>query len=440
MNRKTALLQKIERREARIGVVGIGYVGLPLAVAFAQAGFSVTAVDVDPRKTDAVNSGQSYIEDVPEADLAPLVADGRLRAFTDYAALAEVDAISICVPTPLNKTKDPDISYILDAAANIAKYGGTGKLVILESTVYPGATDEVILPQLKQNGDQVGRDFFLAFSPERIDPGRTDYDIYTTPKVIGGVTPDCLEIAVALYGTVVQNPVPVSSTAAAEMVKLLENTFRAVNIGLVNEVALMCDKLGLDVWEVVSAAATKPYGFMPFYPGPGLGGHCIPVDPHYLSWKLRTLNYKARFIELAAEVNSHMPEYVVNKAAAGLNQVRKAVNGSRILLLGVAYKPDVSDVRESPAIDIIHLLQAQGAAVSYHDPYVPDLAHEGFDLHSTPLTETAVAAADCVVIVTHHSGLDWDMIAQHAPLIVDARNALSGKVNGRIVPLSGPIA
>ena len=440
MNRKTALLQKIERREARIGVVGIGYVGLPLAVAFAQAGFSVTAVDVDPRKTDAVNSGQSYIEDVPEADLAPLVADGRLRAFTDYAALAEVDAISICVPTPLNKTKDPDISYILDAAANIAKYGGTGKLVILESTVYPGATDEVILPQLKQNGDQVGRDFFLAFSPERIDPGRTDYDIYTTPKVMGGVTPDCLEIAVALYGTVVQNPVPVSSTAAAEMVKLLENTFRAVNIGLVNEVALMCDKLGLDVWEVVSAAATKPYGFMPFYPGPGLGGHCIPVDPHYLSWKLRTLNYKARFIELAAEVNSHMPEYVVGKAAEGLNRERKAVNGSRILLLGVAYKPDVSDVRESPAVDIIHLLQAQGAEVSYHDPYVPDLAHEGFDLHSTPLTETAVAAADCVVIVTHHSGLDWDMIAQHAPLIVDARNALSGKVNGRIVPLSGPIA
>ncbi len=440
MNRKTALLQKIERREARIGIVGIGYVGLPLAVAFAQVGFQVTAVDVDPRKVDAVNSGQSYIEDVPEADLAPLVADGRLRATTDYAALADIDAISICVPTPLNKTKDPDISYILDAATNIAKHGGAGKLVILESTVYPGATDEVILPQLIQNGDQVGREFFLAFSPERIDPGRTDYDIYTTPKVIGGVTPDCLEIAMALYGTVVQKPIPVSSTAAAEMVKLLENTFRAVNIGLVNEVALMCDKLGLDVWEVVSAAATKPYGFMPFYPGPGLGGHCIPVDPHYLSWKLRTLNYKARFIELAAEVNSYMPEYVVNKAAEGLNQVRKAVNGSRILLLGVAYKPDVSDVRESPAIDIIHLLQAQGAEVSYHDPYVPDLAHEGFDLRSTPLTETAVAAADCVVIVTNHSCLDWPMIAAQAPLIVDARNALPDEVNGRVVPLSGPIA
>lgn len=440
MNRKTALLQKIERREARIGVVGIGYVGLPLAVAFARVGFQITAVDVDPRKVDAVNSGQSYIEDVPESDLAPLVADGRLRASTDYAALADVDVISICVPTPLNKTKDPDISYILDAAANIAKHGGTGKLVILESTVYPGATDEVILPQLIQNGDQVGREFFLAFSPERIDPGRTDYDIYTTPKVIGGVTPDCLEIAMALYGTVVQKPVPVSSTAAAEMVKLLENTFRAVNIGLVNEVALMCDKLGLDVWEVVSAAATKPYGFMPFYPGPGLGGHCIPVDPHYLSWKLRTLNYKARFIELAAEVNSYMPEYVVNKAAEGLNQVRKAVNGSRILLLGVAYKPDVSDVRESPAIDIIHLLQAQGAEVSYHDPYVPNLLHEGFDLRSTPLTETAVAAADCVVIVTNHSCLDWNMIAAQAPLIVDARNALPDEVNGRVVPLSGPIA
>ncbi len=440
MNRKTELLQKIESREARIGIVGIGYVGLPLAVAFAQVGFPVTAVDVDPRKVDAINSGQSYIEDVPEAGLAPLVAGGRLRASTDYAALAGVDAISICVPTPLNKTKDPDISYILDAAANIAKYGSAGKLVILESTVYPGATDEVILPQLKQNGDQVGRDFFLAFSPERIDPGRADYDIYTTPKVIGGVTPDCLEIAMALYGTIVQNPVPVSSTAAAEMVKLLENTFRAVNIGLVNEVALMCDKLGLNVWEVVSAAATKPYGFMPFYPGPGLGGHCIPVDPHYLSWKLRTLNYKARFIELAAEINSHMPEYVVNKAAEGLNQARKAVNGSRILLLGVAYKPDVSDVRESPAIDIIHLLQAQGAEVSYHDPHVPDLTHEGFDLRSIPLTETAVAAADCVLIVTNHSSLDWNLIAQHASLIVDARNALPGEVNGRVVPLSGPIA
>jgi len=440
MDCKIALLQKIESREARVGVVGIGYVGLPLAVAFAQAGFPVTAVDVDPRKIEAINNGQSYIEDVPEAELGPLVASGRLRAATDYAALAGVDAISICVPTPLNKTKDPDISYILNAAANIAKQGAAGKLVILESTVYPGATDEIILPQLAQNGAQVGRDFFLAFSPERIDPGRTDYDIYTTPKVIGGVTPDCLDVALALYGAIVEKPVPVSSTAAAEMVKLLENTFRAVNIGLVNEVALMCDKLGLDVWEVVAAAATKPYGFMPFYPGPGLGGHCIPVDPHYLSWKLRTLNYKARFIELAAEINSYMPEYVAGKVVEGLNRERKAVNGSRILLLGVAYKPDVGDVRESPALDIIHLLRAQGAEVNYHDPYVPDLAHEGFDLRSIPLTETAVAAADCVIIVTNHANLDWHLVARRASLIVDARNALPGKANGRVVPLSGPLS
>ena len=440
MDCKIALLQKIESREARVGVVGIGYVGLPLAVAFAQAGFPVTAVDVDPRKIEAINNGQSYIEDVPEAELGPLVASGRLRAATDYAALAGVDAISICVPTPLNKTKDPDISYILNAAANIAKQGAAGKLVILESTVYPGATDEIILPQLAQNGAQVGRDFFLAFSPERIDPGRTDYNIYTTPKVIGGVTPDCLDVALALYGAIVEKPVPVSSTAAAEMVKLLENTFRAVNIGLVNEVALMCDKLGLDVWEVVAAAATKPYGFMPFYPGPGLGGHCIPVDPHYLSWKLRTLNYKARFIELAAEINSYMPEYVAGKVVEGLNRERKAVNGSRILLLGVAYKPDVGDVRESPALDIIHLLRAQGAEVNYHDPYVPDLAHEGFDLRSIPLTETAVAAADCVIIVTNHANLDWHLVARRASLIVDARNALPGKANGRVVPLSGPLS
>ncbi len=440
MDCKIALLQKIESREARVGVVGIGYVGLPLAVAFAQAGFPVTAVDVDPRKIEAINNGQSYIEDVPEAELGPLVASGRLRAATDYAALAGVDAISICVPTPLNKTKDPDISYILNAAANIAKQGAAGKLVILESTVYPGATDEIILPQLAQNGAQAGRDFFLAFSPERIDPGRTDYNIYTTPKVIGGVTPNCLEVALALYGAIVEKPVPVSSTAAAEMVKLLENTFRAVNIGLVNEVALMCDKLGLDVWEVVAAAATKPYGFMPFYPGPGLGGHCIPVDPHYLSWKLRTLNYKARFIELAAEINSYMPEYVAGKVVEGLNRERKAVNGSRILLLGVAYKPDVGDVRESPALDIIHLLRAQGAEVNYHDPYVPDLAHEGFNLRSIPLTETAVTAADCVIIVTNHANLDWHLVARHASLIVDARNALPGKANGRVVPLSGPLS
>ncbi|MCA9954697.1 MAG: nucleotide sugar dehydrogenase, partial [Anaerolineales bacterium] len=334
--------------------------------------------------------------------------------------------------------KDPDISYIVDAAQNIGKFHGTGKLIVLESTTYPGTTEEIILPYLVSDGDRVGQDFFLAFSPERIDPGRTDYTIYTTPKVIGGVTPDCLEVAMALYGTIVERPFPVSSAAAAEMVKLLENTFRAVNIGLVNEMALMCDKLGLNVWEIVEAAATKPYGFMPFYPGPGLGGHCIPIDPHYLGWKLRTLNYTARFIELASDVNSHMPEYVVNKVAAALNEERKALNGSAVLILGVAYKPNVSDVRESPALDIIHLLQTQGAQVQYHDPFVPHLLHEGVALDSTELAETAVAAADCLVIVTHHNTFDWDCIAAKAKLIVDTRNALKqANPAGRLVRLSG---
>ena len=437
MSYKSDLLNKIETRQAHIGIVGVGYVGLPLAVAFAQAGFRVTAVDVSKEKVEAINAGRSYIEDVSTEDLEPLVHEGRLRASTEYAALAEVDAISICVPTPLRKTKDPDISYILNAAENIGRYGGTGKLIVLESTTYPGTTEEIILPCLVHNGDTVGQDFFLAFSPERIDPGRTDYTIYTTPKVIGGVTPDCLDVAMALYGTVVKRPFPVSSAAAAEMVKLLENTFRAVNIGLVNEMALMCDKLGLNVWEIVEAAATKPYGFMPFYPGPGLGGHCIPIDPHYLSWKLRSLNYTARFIELAAEINSFMPEYVMGKVAEALNRERKAVNGSRVLVLGVAYKPNVSDVRESPALDIIHLLQERGAEVQYHDPYVPDLRHEGIDLCSVALTDTAVTSADCLVIVTHHNTFDWSRIAELAKLIVDTRNALPAEENGRFVRLSG---
>ena len=437
MSYKSDLLNKIETRQAHIGIVGVGYVGLPLAVAFAQAGFRVTAVDVSKEKVEAINAGRSYIEDVSTEDMEPLVNEGRLRASTEYAALAEVDAISICVPTPLRKTKDPDISYILNAAENIGRYGGTGKLIVLESTTYPGTTEEIILPCLVHNGDTVGQDFFLAFSPERIDPGRTDYTIYTTPKVIGGVTPDCLGVAMALYGTVVERPFPVSSAAAAEMVKLLENTFRAVNIGLVNEMALMCDKLGLNVWEIVEAAATKPYGFMPFYPGPGLGGHCIPIDPHYLSWKLRSLNYTARFIELAAEINSFMPEYVMGKVAEALNRDRKAVNGSRVLVLGVAYKPNVSDVRESPALDIIHLLQERGAEVQYHDPYVPDLRHEGMDLCSVALTDTAVTSADCLVIVTHHNTFDWSRIAELAKLIVDTRNALPAEENGRFVRLSG---
>jgi UDP-N-acetyl-D-glucosamine dehydrogenase len=436
MERKDQLLNKILTHQARIGVVGLGYVGLPLAVALAQAGFAVVGVDVDPAKIEQLHQGQSYIADVASAEIAPLVANGRFLPTTDYHQLADTDAISICVPTPLRKTKDPDISYIVAAAEKIAQVGATGKLVVLESTTYPGTTEEVILPRLTSNGDQVGRDFFLAFSPERIDPGRTDYTVYNTPKVIGGMTDACQETAVALYSTIVAQPVPVSSTAAAEMVKLLENTFRAVNIGLVNEVALMCDRLGLNVWEVVEAAATKPYGFMPFYPGPGLGGHCIPIDPHYLSWKLRTLNYTARFIELAAEVNSAMPAYAVNKVTAGLNEFRKAVNGSRVLLLGVAYKPNVADLRESPALDIIHLLLAQGAVITYHDPYVPSLTLDDFTTESIPLTAVSLQQADCVVIVTHHAALDYTLIAQHAPLIVDTRNALKDcTVNGRLLTL-----
>lgn len=436
MTFKAALLEKIEARQATVAVIGMGYVGLPLAVAFAEAGFPVVGIDVVAEKVAMLNRGQSYVEDVPDAVLRPLVESGKLRATTSYTAVADVDAISICVPTPLRKTKDPDISYIIDATDNIVAHAGKGKLIILESTTYPGTTEEIILPRLTELGHEVGQDYFLAFSPERIDPGRTDYNVWTTPKVIGGMTPACLEISLALYGTIVEKPVPVSSPAAAEMVKLLENTFRAVNIGLVNEVALMCDKLGLNVWEVVEAAATKPYGFMKFTPGPGLGGHCIPIDPHYLSWKLKTLNYTARFIELASEVNGFMPEYVVSKVGDALNMERKAINGSTILILGVAYKPNVSDMRESPALDIIHLLQERGGDVVYHDPFVPDLSHEGFSLQSVRLTPDQLQAADCVVIVTDHQAIDWACVAEKAAVVVDTRNALKGApAHGRVLSL-----
>lgn len=421
---KDNLIEKFSTRTARIGIIGMGYVGLPLAVAFAEQGFEVVGVDVDKSKVDSLNNSISYVEDIASSTLAPLVESGRLWASTDYADLATVDAISICVPTPLNKTGDPDVSHIIDATDRIAKTGSKGKLIVLESTTYPGTTEEVILPRVSTNGLEAGKDLFVAFSPERIDPGRTDYTMFTTPKVIGGVTSDCLDVALALYGTVVEQPVPVSSTGSAEMVKLLENTFRAVNIGLVNEMAIMCDKLGINVWEVIEAAATKPYGFMKFTPGPGLGGHCIPIDPHYLSWKLRTLNYKARFVELAAEINTAMPEYVVSKIVDGLNSVGKAVNGSKVLVLGVAYKPNVSDVRESPAVDIIRLLEAKGATVDYHDPYVSDLSHEHLPHRSQPLVQEHLVAADCVVIVTNHSAVDYDCVDRHSRLIVDTRNVL----------------
>ena len=419
------LLTKIREKRAHIAVVGMGYVGLPLAVEFAQAGFRVTGLDVDVQKMALLNQGVSYIPDVPTETVAGLVADGLLSGTVDSGVLATADAISICVPTPLGKSKDPDISYIVSASEGIGRHAHPGMLVVLESTTYPGTTEEIILPRITENGLQVGKDFFLAFSPERVDPANAVWQTRNTPKVMGGTTPACLKVATALYQHAVDRLVPVSSTQAAEMVKLLENTFRAVNIALVNEMAIMCDKLEVDVWEVIEAAATKPFGFMPFFPGPGVGGHCIPLDPHYLSWKLKTLNYNARFIELAGEINSHMPDYVAGKVQDALNEDGKPVKNSQVLLLGVAYKPDVDDVRESPALDVIHLLREKGADISYHDPFIPALNHEGMNLASVEL-ESAVPAADCVVIITNHQTYDWEWIASRAALIVDTRHALKG--------------
>ncbi|MGC8839511.1 MAG: nucleotide sugar dehydrogenase [Anaerolineae bacterium] len=438
------LLQRIEGREAVVSVIGLGYVGLPLAVAFGEAGFPVVGVDVDQGKVEAVNRGASYVQDVPSEVLGRLVGAG-LRATTDYDVLREADAAIICVPTPLGKTKDPDLSYVVAAADAVAQRLHRGMLVVLESTTYPGTTEELILPRLATaNGEslQVGQDFFLAFSPERIDPGRKDFTVRNTPKVIGGMTPVCLRVAQALYGSAVERVVPVSSPRAAEMVKLLENTFRAVNIALVNEVALMCDRLGLDVWEVIDAAATKPFGFMPFYPGPGLGGHCIPIDPHYLAWKLKTLNYTARFIQLAEEINFGMPQVVLGKIADALNEEGKPLRGARVLLLGVAYKADVGDVRESPALDLLHLLRAKGADVAYHDPYVPSVVLDGppegpVRLECAPLERQTLQWSDCVVIVTPHSTYDWEWVVENSRLVVDTRNATRGLGTnpGRIVRL-----
>jgi UDP-N-acetyl-D-glucosamine dehydrogenase len=424
---KSELLERFRSRDARVAIIGLGYVGLPLAIAFGEAGYHVLGIDLDGRKVDALRRGESYIEDVDAESVRRLVERGRLTATSDFSALAGVDAVSICVPTPLNKTGDPDMSYIVSASREVAHFLHPGMVVVLESTTYPGTTTEVLLPMLEGAGSglDVGRDFFLAFSPERVDPGRVDYDTRTTPKVIGGVTPDCLAVAMAYYGAAVDTLVPVSSTEAAEMVKLLENTFRAVNIGLVNEVLLMADKLGLDAWEIIDAAATKPFGFMKFTPGPGLGGHCIPIDPLYLSWKLKSLNYTARFIELASEINTGMPRYWVQKTQDALNDAGKAVKGSRILVLGVAYKKNVRDVRESPALDIIHLLAEKGAEVSYHDPHVPAFHHEGMEMASVPDLNAALDASDCVVIVTDHAEYDWEEIAARAALTVDTRRALA---------------
>lgn len=419
-----ALLERVRAGQVCVGIIGLGYVGLPLAIEFARAGLAVIGLEVDPRKVEQINAGHSYIPDVSEADLAPLVAAGRLRASGDFVLLQEAEAAIICVPTPLRKTRDPDISYVINAADEVARFAHADMLVVLESTTYPGTTDELLVPRLAQRGFRVGEDIFVAFSPERIDPGNQQFGVRNTPKVIGGVTSRCTEIASALYHHAVDQVVPVSSARAAEMVKLLENTFRAVNIGLINEMALICDKLELDIWEVIHAATTKPYGFMPFYPGPGLGGHCLPIDPLYLSWKLKSVNYNARFIELADDVNSSMPRYVANKVADALNAWRKPVNGSHILILGVAYKRNVNDVRESPAFEIMHVLQGKGAQVCYHDPYVPHLREAGWDLQSIELDEATLANADCVVVVTDHTCYDWQWIADHAQLVVDTRNAL----------------
>jgi len=420
----------------KCGVIGLGYVGLPLLVEIAKRGHEAVGIDVDASKVESVNSGQNYIEDVDSNELASLAAGGSLRATTDWSVIAGLDAISICVPTPLRKTKDPDISFIVSAVEHISPHMHPGIIVILESTTYPGTTDELLRTEFEKSGQQAGRDFYLAFSPERVDPGNPVYKTRNTPKIIGGVTRACGLKAAEYYQTIFDQVVLVSSSRCAEMVKLLENTFRSVNIGLVNEVALMCNKLDLDVWEVIDAAATKPFGFMPFYPGPGLGGHCIPIDPHYLAWKLKSLNYTARFIELASEVNGAMPEFVVSKIVRALNDETKAVKGSRILIIGVAYKPNVTDIRESPAADIIALLEGMGAEVSYHDPLVPEFDEGGHQLTSQPLHEQTLQEADCVVIVTNHAAVDYAMIGRCARLVVDTRNAMrSVEVAGRLVRL-----
>lgn len=424
---KERALKRIEDKSVKLGVVGMGYVGLPLATVFAEAGVEVVGFDVSAARMEQLNSGDSYIEDIPSEQVARLVAAGKLRGTADFSELAQMDAISICVPTPLGKTRDPDVSYIISATEQIAKYLQPGQTIVLESTTYPGTTREVIVPMLEETGMVCGEDFFVAFSPERVDPGRTDFTTKNTPKVMGGMTKNCTEVASALYATALDTLVGVDGPETAEMVKLLENTFRSVNIGLANEVLIMCDKLGIDVWQVIEAAATKPFGFMKFTPGPGLGGHCIPIDPLYLSWKMKSLNYNARFIEMASEINTAMPRFWVQKVQDALNEDGKAVKGSRILVLGVAYKKDISDMRESPSIDIIKLLQEKGADVVYHDPHVPSFDEHGVAMTGETDLDAALSAADCVVIATDHSVYDWNQIAR-ASCIVDTRNALTKAV------------
>jgi UDP-N-acetyl-D-glucosamine dehydrogenase len=427
------LAEKIRSRSARVGVVGLGYVGLPLAVEYAEAGYQVTGIDLSEGKVARINAGDSYIGDVPSSAVEPLVANGKLCATTDFSVIRELDTINICVPTPLRKTKDPDMSYIVAASEEIAKYFHPGMLVILESTTYPGTTDELVLPMLEKSGLKVGTDFFLCFSPERVDPGNAKFQTKNIPKVVGGTTAACTSLGQLFYSQALETVVPVSSTQVAEMVKLLENTFRMINIGLVNEMAVMCDGMGINVWEVIEAAATKPFGFMPFYPGPGLGGHCIPIDPFYLSWKTKQSGIEARFIELAGYINGQMPHFVVTKVQNALNDVGKALKGSKVHIYGVAYKRDIEDVRESPALDIIHLLQKRGAVISFSDPHVQEIRLENGNLLAPD--PAALKTADCAVIVTDHAAFDYKALVADAALIVDTRNALKSFKSEKIVRL-----
>jgi UDP-N-acetyl-D-glucosamine dehydrogenase len=423
---KNDLLEKFKNKTARIAILGMGYVGLPLAVVFAEAGFTVTGIDPDKRKIDLLNKSISYIPDVPTETVVKLAKAGKLKATTDFSVLKDMDAVSICVPTPLRKTGDPDMSFIISATEELAKYMHKGVVVVLESSTYPGTTREVLLPKLgTEKGLKVGEDWFLAFSPERVDPGREDFTTLNTPKVVGGITAACGEVTEAWYGGAIQHIHMVSSAEAAEMAKLLENTFRMINIGMVNELAIMCDRMGVDVWEVIDAAATKPFGFMKFTPGPGLGGHCIPIDPLYLSWKMKAYQYTARFIELASDINTNMPRFVVTRILEGMNERGKVLKGARVLVLGAAYKPDIDDIRESPALDVIGLLQKKGAQVEYHDPYIPVLrTHDDVEMRSVSDLMAAVRASDVVVIVTNHKGYDYKSILAEAKYIFDSRNAL----------------
>jgi len=434
---KNRLLAKLTSREARIGVVGLGYVGLPLALEFARAGFHVIGYDVNEAVVEGLKRGRSHIKDVSAGEVAELVSAGRFEPTTEESHLRETDAISIAVPTPLAKTRDPDMTYVIAAADAIARNCHPGLLIVLESTTYPGTTRDLMQPKLEAAGLTVGEDVFLAFSPERVDPGNPTWNTRNTPKVVGGITPACTEVASALYASCIETIVPVSSTETAELVKLLENTFRSVNIGLVNEMQIVCDKLGVNVWEVIEAAATKPFGFMKFTPGPGIGGHCIPLDPHYLAWKMRTLNYKTRFIDLASEINSEMPALVVQRVAQALNDQRKPVKGSRILVLGVAYKRDIDDMRESPALDVMRLLEERGAEVVYHDPHVTSFREDGHDRIGVPFSDTELSRADAVVIVTDHSAVDYQRVVDLSRLVVDTRNATAGLTRSETGPASG---